>query len=634
MCYSRNITGYDTGIVTRKGPLRVFCIIILRCAMKLPARLNAALPQELSFHLRAYGWTELVGDLGGGLAASIVLIPLALGLGVMSGLGPQAGLYGAIVLAFFGALFGGVRGVVCGPNGLVALTVATVVAQFAASWTEALTIVILAGLFQIVIGLLKLGSYTAYIPYSLLAGLFTACGIQFLLNQSLPLMGVDPISGGPLTILQALPDAFAHRKVDALAVAFITFAAALLWRGPLRRLCPPQVVMLGGGVLASLLWFPDAPVLDTLVTGLPRLHAPVLAPDFLLRVVQGAFILALVASSDSLLIALHTTSITGLHFRPNQELVAQGLGNIVAGLVGGMPGAACMGTLICVDSKGLSPLAGLTVAAVLAAITFVLGVLLTYIPVAVIAVLIIHTGWNIIDWSFLRQLHRIPLGFVMVMLLTMILTLAGHVMLAIVAGLIVAGLTNSRGIEPLELSKIIFTPVLDMVILGDAHDKSNPFQANTGLVVFSDHVSIASARKMGAALNPDFEIYPHIIFDMSHVQYVDDTAAYTIGQIVDSSIVQQDKNLVICGMSDGVAKLFHSMNLLTGIPRTHFVPSQEEAQALIRHQLLQARAQTRNDTWPQPETAPAPLSLSLPVPQIGQLWHASWETTGIRPIHY
>ena len=149
----------------------------------------ASLPYRIN-----YGLVNLRGDAFGGITAGALMLPQAMGYGIISGLGPVAGLYGAIAVCFFAAVFGGTRGMIGGPNMFVAVTMAVVVAEYADNLAEALTTAMLAGLIQISFGALRLGRYVSYVPNSLLSGFFTAIGILIIVSQTLPALGA-PLGG-------------------------------------------------------------------------------------------------------------------------------------------------------------------------------------------------------------------------------------------------------------------------------------------------------------------------------------------------------------------------------------------------------------------------------------------------------
>ncbi len=217
---------------------------------------------------------------------------------------------------------------------------AVVVTQHAdGDLTKAFTIVMMAGLLQIAFGILRIGSFVTYTPYSVISGFMSGIGVIVMTIQVLPFMGAATVSGGPLDSIREWPDAFASLNPDALIVGLISLVAGIFWPSKLSKFVPGPLVALILGTIAAFFFFADAPVIGAVPTGLPKFFVPDITPGFLASALQPAFILALLGSIDSLLTSLVADSITHTRHSPNRELMGQGLGNIVAGVVGALPGA-------------------------------------------------------------------------------------------------------------------------------------------------------------------------------------------------------------------------------------------------------------------------------------------------------
>ena len=276
----------------------------------------------------------------------MVALPVSLAFGVASGLGAAAGLYGAIAVGFFAAVFGGTRSQISGPTAPMAVAMAVIIASHASNLTEALTVVMLGGLLQVLLGVLRIGRFIAYTPHVVVSGFMTGIGIIVMLIQILPFLGAPTASGGPMGAIRALPEAVENLNLSSLVIAVVTLAIGVVWPRRLRRFIPAALVALIVGTLLGVLTLRDAPVIGAVPTGLPQLHLELPSVAFLLRALQPAIILALLGSVDSLLTSLVADSLTGTQHNPDRELVGQGIGNLVAGLFGGVPGAgATMGTV-------------------------------------------------------------------------------------------------------------------------------------------------------------------------------------------------------------------------------------------------------------------------------------------------
>ena len=549
-------------------------------------RPSAIVPRRIS-----YGLNDLRGDVFGGLTAAGIALPAAMGFGVLSGLGPVAGLYGAVAVGIFASLFGGTRGFIYGPNTAVTVIMGVVVAEYADNLAEAATIGILAGLIQIVFGLLGLGRYASYIPTSLTAGFFTAFGVLIIGKQIIPALGGTPPEGGIINSIVSWPEAVRAANIEALALTVICLAVALLWRGRLLRLSPALFVALVVGIVAGWLLFRDAPTVGEIPSGLPALQLSAISLDFFLHALQPAFIMALLASLSTFIIALRVDAITGAQHKPNREMFAQGLGNIAAGFTGGMPGSFGAGTLPNALSGGRSPVAGLTVAGIILAVILFLGPVAERIPFAVLAAILIVAGGNFIDWRFIKRIHRVSRSFAIVMLLTFVLALLVDFATAIVIGLVVAALTGSRRLEGLEASAVVSVPLLDSAVLeeSDWDEDADPFQARTGLVVFPDRVTVASSRELSRILRLDIRGHQYSIFDMSRTAYMDDSAAAMMGDLVGVAMARHSRTIVIAGMNQAVLATVRSMGVLDRVPAENLAADVEEAKRIIRPLLLADR---------------------------------------------
>ncbi len=534
-----------------------------------------------------YGLADLRGDVLGGLTTSGVVLPVAMGYGELSGLGPAAGLYGAVAVGVFAGAFGGTRAMVYGPNVLLAIPMAIVVAEYAESSAEAVTIGILAGLIQIAFGLLGVGRYAAYVPSSLISGLLTAFGMLIIAKQVAPALGAASQRGGVVDTARAWPDAVTDVNAEALALTALSLALGVLWRGRLRRVSPAPFVVLAVGTLAGVLWFQDAPTIGDIPRGFPAPDLSAVSFGFFLRVLQPAFVMALLSTIITLIMALRLDAITGTQNKPNREMTAQGIGNIAAGMVGGMPGSVTQGSFINAYSGGRTPVAGVTVAVMVLAVLLFLAPIAERIPFAVLAGILIVNGWNIIDWRFLGRIHAISRRYAAVMLLTCALVLFTDMITAIVVGLVAAALAAARHTESLEVKGLLSVPLLDRMLLDDADSApgADPFAARTGLVVFPDRVTVASAREVSRLIRPDIRGVRVVLFDMSRTEYVDDSAAVILSELVQIALGQRSRLLVIAGLKGEALQTLNTVGFLGHLKGARLVGGLEEAKDVAREAL-------------------------------------------------
>ena len=530
---------------------------------------------------------RLPGDIFGGVTATVIALPVALGFGVASGLGPIAGIYSAIAVGFFAAVFGGTPSQISGPTGPMTIAMAVVLIQHAGGdLTKAFTIVMLAGLLQIALGLLRIGSFVTYTPYSVISGFMSGIGVIVMTIQVLPFLGANSVPGGPINSIRAWPEAIANLNYHALIVGLIALLAGIFWPNRLSKYLPGPLVALILGTAAAIFFFTNAPIIGKVPTGLPEFFIPEITPGFLASALQPAFILALLGSIDSLLTSLVADSITRTRHNPNRELMGQGLGNFVAGIVGALPGAgATMGTVVNIRAGGRTPVSGALRSIVLLALVLGLGQIAEPIPHAVLAGILIKVGWDIIDWRFVTRVRHVPREYLMVMLMTLLLTVFVDLVTAVALGLIASGVMRARQSEQLELDSVVSVPLLDQTFLSDPdadEDEFDMFQARAGLLAFRGHFSVASANELVRVVSADIHEHEVVIFDFSDTTHMDDSAALIMEQLI-SSARDEDTECIVMNLSGSVASSLNSFNVFKDIPNDRFVDNLDEARELVRN---------------------------------------------------
>jgi SulP family sulfate permease len=526
--------------------------------------------------------SNLRGDIYGGLTAAVVALPLALAFGVASGVGPIAGLYGAIAVGFFAAVFGGTPAQVSGPTGPMTVVMAAVVAQHADNLPEAFAIVILGGALQVALGVLKVGRYVSYTPYSVVSGFMSGIGVIIILIQTLPFIGVPAAGGGPLGAIRAWPTAILQIDPGALAIAALALTISIFWPARLRALLPAPLAALIFGTLAALFVFPDAPAIGNVPTGLPDLTIPLISLDALPSILQPALILALLGSIDSLLTSLVADSVTRTRHKSNKELIGQGIGNMVAGLIGGLPGAgATMRTVVNVRAGGRTPVSGALHAIVLLALVLGLGPIAEVIPHAALAGILMKVGWDIIDWGYLKRIRRAPREKVFVMFVTLGLTVFVDLIIAVGVGLILAGFATARWMEVEELKGLtaIALPDNDSPLTAEECAALEKFGGKVTLILLRGRFSYASARELVQRAGPGGAGEGIVVFDFSEAAHMDTSAALAVEELI--NIAQEDDQVcIVCGLSSGAANTLRDLGVFKGFREGNVVTDRTEALAL------------------------------------------------------
>ena len=530
----------------------------------------------------SYDLQTFRGDVFGGITAAVVGLPVALAFGVASGLGALAGIYGAIAVGFFAAVFGGTRSQISGPTGPMSIAMAVIVTSHADSLSEAFTIAIMAGLIQILLGVMRIGRFVAFTPYSVISGFMSGIGIIIILVQTLPFLGASVVTGGPMGVVRAWPDVISDVNLSALAIAAVTLAVGVVWPSQLKKFLPPTLAALIVGTLLGILWLTNTPVIGDVPTGLPTVRMPDLSINVLVRAVQPALTIALLGSIDSLLTALIADSMTRTRHNPNRELVGQGIGNVAAGFFWGLPGAgATLGTVVNIRAGGRTQVSGVLRAAILLALVLGLGKYVGTIPHAVLAGILMKVGWDIIDWRFLTRILRVQREHLLVMLITLGLTVFLDLVTAVAMGLIAAGMASARQFERLELDSVVSVPLLDQSFLASQQDEeedeeADAFSARVGLVALRGSFSVASSNKLINTISVDIRDHEVVILDFSDTVYMDDSAALVVEQLIDTAIAE-DTECIVMGLAGPPAATLQTLNVLRRVPPDHFVATLDDA---------------------------------------------------------
>ncbi len=531
-----------------------------------------------------YDFDTFRGDLFGGVTAMVVALPLSLAYGVASGMGAAAGLYGAIAVGFFAAVFGGTRTQISGPTAPMAIVMAVIITTYADNFTEALTVVVMGGLLQALLGVLKLGRFVAYTPYMVVSGFMSGIGVLVMAIQVLPFLGSAPAPGGAVGMILALPEALAKINWDALGVGVVTLGVAIFWPPRFRKIFPTPLVGLLAGTPIGILFLHDAPVIGQVPVGLPGLQIGLPSLSFLVRALEPALILALIGSVVSLLTCLVADSLTRTSHDPDRELIGQGVGNAAAGLIGGLPGAGTpVYTVPNIRSGGQTRAAGAIFAVFLLAILLGLGPYVESIPIAALAGVLMKVGWDIIDWHLLTRLHRIRREYLFVLLTTLLLTVFVDLISAVAIGLIVAGMAHAGQLEYMELDSVVSVPLLDEMFLyeGEEVEGVDPFEARVGMVALRGSFTVASSKKLVRTISLDIKDHEVVIFNFKEATYIDDSAAMVIKQLIDVATEEGTESIVI-GLSGNVAETLEALDILREVPPDRILENLDQAREVAK----------------------------------------------------
>jgi len=417
---------------------------------------------------KLYDFKNFKGDLTGGLVAGVIALPLALAFGVQSGMGAAAGLYGAIAVGIFAALFGGTETQASGPTGPMTVVSAALVAgaiQMNGSLDNAMGIILvtflLGGLIQVVFGLINIAGYVKYFPYPVVSGFMSGVGLIIIILQLFPLVGLSSPKS-TVAVIQDLPRMFSEGNLHALGLGLLTVAIYYLFPKITKAIPSALVALLIASIAAYFLKW-DVPVIGEIPSGLPALQIGTMWPidaNAYGIIVEYAVVLAVLGSIDSLLTSVIADNMTKTKHNSNRELMGQGIGNMLAAVIGGIPGAgATKGTVVNINAGGRTRLSGALHGLFLLAVLLGLGTLAAHIPLAVLAGLLIPVGFKIIDFKGLKHLKVVPRADAIVLIIVLLITTFGSLINAVGIGVALAALLFMKKSSDLAVKGLDVGPV-------------------------------------------------------------------------------------------------------------------------------------------------------------------------------
>lgn len=423
-------------------------------------RVRSLLPARADYSVMARNPRR---DLLAGLTVAIVALPLALGFGVSSGLGAEAGLATAVVAGALAALFGGSNLQVSGPTGAMTVVLVPIVAQYGPGGV--LTVGLMAGVLLIVLALLKAGQYMRYIPAPVVEGFTLGIACVIGLQQIPGALGVPKPEGDKVLVVTWRAIEEFTKAPNWTAVALAAGVAAMMLLGARWRPVVPFsiVAVIAATVAAQLFHLDKAAPIGDLPSGLPAPSLGFLDLSALGSLLAPAVAVAALAALESLLSATVADGMTvGQKHDPDKELFGQGIANLAAPLFGGVPATAAIArTAVNVRTGAGSRLAALTHAAVLAVIVFAAAPLVSRIPLAALAGVLIATAIRMVEVGALRAMARATRSDAVVLILTAAATLALDLVYAVIIGLVVAGALALRAVaRQARIDEVDFRPDL------------------------------------------------------------------------------------------------------------------------------------------------------------------------------
>lgn len=448
----------------------------------------------------------------------------------------------------------------------------------------AFSCVILAGLFQIAFGLLKLGKYFVMVPYPVISGFMSGIGIIIILLQISPLVGLSGYSNA-LSALTKISDSVNNLNVSATIIGVTSLAIMVYWPAKLTKYIPAPLFALVvlTTINAYYLTEYNIPIIGEIPSGFPEIIIPSFSITALYDITYFAFLLAVLGSIDSLLTSMVADTMTETHHLSDKELIGQGIGNSVAGLFGALPGAgATMRTAINIRAGGKTALSGMTHSIALLFITLWASDYAQFIPHAVLAGMLIKVGVDIIDWRFIGQIDNVGLFSAFLMLLVLFLTVFVDLITAVLVGMFIANIVTLDRLTNIQLDSISFKKGLDIVsdlTLNSVETKANAIQSkilnSTLLLTIDGPVSFAVSRELSRRFTENID-FSTLIIDLSQAKLIGTTTSVMIVDLVERTKANNRQVLIITG-NDKIKQSLHKLQLDTLLDKKYQFHYREQA---------------------------------------------------------
>jgi SulP family sulfate permease len=513
------------------------------------------------------------GDFFGGLTAGIVALPLALAFGVQSGLGAAAGLYGAIFLGFFAAVFGGTPSQISGPTGPMTVVSAATIAIFVSQSGDGsvasvmgaiVASFVLAGIIQVLLGVFKVGSLIKFIPYPVISGFMSGIGVIIILLQLFPAMG----QASPKTTIDVVKEIVpALSNINTYAIMYASLTILIIYLFPkITKAVPSTLVALLVVTGLAVILKHDVPVIGDIPTGIPPLHiAGLLTIDskFYTLILEAGVTLAALGAIDSLLTSVVADNVTKTKHNSNKELIGQGIGNAVGGLFGGLPGAgATMRTLVNIRSGGRNRISGVIHALVLVIVLLGAGKYAALIPKSVLAGILITVGIGILDYKGFKHIAKVPKADAFIMIIVLLITVFLDLLVAVAIGMVMASFLFMKKMSDITVENTKITELDEIQREKGWDDEEMPDHVMKNVLV--KHLDgplffgFASGFTEKVSTLKDIKF---VVIRMKKVPFIDQTGLYALEDAI-LSLEQKGIEVLLVGLQGPPKAMMERINLI------------------------------------------------------------------------
>jgi len=528
--------------------------------------------------LRTYDRHKFLLDLIAGVTVGLVALPLAMAFAIASGLTPQAGIYCAIVTGFLISALGGSKTQIGGPTGAFVVVVAGIVALHGVDGLFMCTV--MAGVLLVIMGITGFGTAVKFIPRPVVIGFTNGIAVLIASTQVKDFFGLhlDKVPGVFWLRLEALARSFHTLSFEATVLAVFTLLTLIICRSISVRIPGPIVALL---LTTCAVYFFHIPV-DTIGTkfggipgGLPHMQIPKFRSDLIHGLLGPAFTVAMLGAIESLMSAVVSDRMSNDRHNPNVELVAQGVANIFSPIFGGLPATGAIArTATNIRSGAQSPVAGIIHALTLLCILLFAAPLVSYVPMAALAGILMVVAYNMGEWREIPQLLKLTKTDISIWLVTFALTVFADLTVAVEAGMILAAL--------LFISRVAATTTVsqvteDYVEDGRVHilqDKDIPYYAT----IFRIHgpFLFGATDKISVVTENLHKLPPVVILRLRNMTALDATGLFAIEEVA-RQLHANKRTLILCGAREQPSQLIHQAQFEEVIGEENICENVQEA---------------------------------------------------------
>jgi sulfate permease, SulP family len=543
--------------------------------------------------LRDYDSRKFVHDLIAGVTVGLVALPLAMAFSIASGLTPQAGIYCAIVTGFLISLLGGSSTQIGGPTGAFVVVVAGIVAVHGIDGLFMCTV--MAGVLLVIMGATGMGTAVKFIPRPVVIGFTNGIAVLIASTQVKDFFGLhlDKVPGEFSLRMQSLVTNFHTLSYTATALATATIAIIILCRSVSKRIPGSIIALLAGTAVVVIFKLPVETIgsrFGGIPSGLPHLQIPRFRADLIHGLLGPAFTVAMLGAIESLMSAVVSDRMSNDRHNPNVELIGQGVANIVSPIFGGLPATGAIArTATSIRSGAQSPVAGMVHSLTLLCILLFAAPLVSYVPMAALAGILIVVSYNMGEWLEIPQLLKLTKTDISVWLVTFALTVFADLTVAVEAGMIIAALLFiSRVASTTTVSRVTDDYVED----GRVHilqDKDIPYYAT----IFRIHgpFLFGATDKISVVTENLHKLPPVVILRLRNMTALDATGLYALEEVA-KQLHATRRTLILCGAREQPSQLIHQAEFEDVIGADNICENVQEALSRAEevYERLQAKA--------------------------------------------